>query len=66
MKYNNFIKNSCHYGDILAIPFFGLLVIYLYQIPHKTVIEGTLLFFAVCGFIFDMFYTYLFLSGVTS
>jgi hypothetical protein len=66
MNYNNFIKNSCHYGDIMAIPFFGLLVMYLYQIPHKTIVEFALLFFAVCGFVLDIFYTYLFLSGITS
>jgi len=66
MNYNNFIKNSCHYGDIMAIPFFALLVIYLYQIPHKTIVEFALLLFAVCGFVLDIFYTYLFLSGFTS
>jgi hypothetical protein len=61
MKYNNFIKNSSHYGDILAIPFFGLLVIYLYQIPNKTLIEFVLLIFSIGGFVLDIFYTYLFL-----
>jgi len=66
MKYNNFIKNACHYGDMVAIPFFGLLIIYLYHIQHKTAIEFVLLFFSVCGFVLDIFYTYLFLSGIHS
>ena len=35
MKYNNFVKNFSHYGDILAIPFFALLVIYFYNIEEN-------------------------------
>ena len=38
MKYNNFIKNCSHYGDILAIPFFALLAIYFYNIEDKSII----------------------------
>jgi len=65
MKYNNFIKNSSHYGDILAIPFFALLAIYFYNIEEKSIIEYVLLYFSISGFILDIFYTYIFLSHFT-
>lgn len=62
MKKPNFIQISSHYGDILAIPFFALLVIYFYNIEHKTIIEYVLLLFSISGFILDILYTYIFLS----
>jgi hypothetical protein len=65
MKYNNFIKNSSHYGDILAIPFFALLTIYFYNIEEKSILEHVLLYFSISGFILDIFYTYIFLSHFT-
>jgi hypothetical protein len=65
MKYNNIIKNSSHYGDILAIPFFALLVFYFYNIEQKSIMEYVLLYFSICGFLFDIFYTYLFLYYFT-
>jgi hypothetical protein len=61
MNYNNFIKNCSHYGDILAIPFFALLVFYFYNIENKSIIEYVLLFFSISGFLLDVLYTYLFL-----
>lgn len=61
MNYNNFIKKSSHYGDILAIPFFALLVIYFYNIEHKSILEYVLFMFSISGFILDILYTYLFL-----
>ena len=61
MKYNNFIKNFSHYGDILAIPLFALLVIYFYNIEDKSTIEYILLLFSISGFILDILYTYIFL-----
>ena len=66
MKYNNFIKNFSHYGDILAIPFFALLVIYFYNIEDKSIIEYALLCFSISGFILDILYTYIFLSYFNS
>ena len=66
MKYNNFIKNCSHYGDILAIPFFALLVIYFYNIKHKSTMEYVLLCFSISGFILDILYTYIFLSRYKS
>lgn len=64
MNYNYHYKNISHYGDILAIPFFALLIIYLYSIKNKSVIEYILLFFSISGFILDILYTYLFLSYI--
>lgn len=63
MKY---IKNFSHYGDILAIPFFALLVIYFYKIENKNTIEYVLLLFSISGFILDILYTYIFLSYFNS
>jgi hypothetical protein len=64
MKYDNFIKNFSNYGDILAIPFFALLVIYFYNIKNKSTIEYVLLWFSISGFILDILYTFIFLSRV--
>jgi hypothetical protein len=60
LKHNNFIKNISHYGDILAIPFFALLVIYFYNIKNKSILEYVLLCFSICGFILDILYSYIF------
>jgi hypothetical protein len=62
MEYNNIINNLSHYGDILAIPFFALLINYFYHIENKSMIEYVLLLFSISGFILDIFYTYIFLS----
>ena len=56
------LQNLSHYGDILAIPFFYLLVVYFYKIQNKTPLEYVLLAFAICGFVLDIFYTYLFVT----
>jgi len=66
MKYNNFIRSSSHYGDILAIPFFGLLIIYFYNIENKSIIENVLLFFSISGFVLDILYTYIFITYLNS
>ena len=62
MKYDNIIKNASHYGDILAIPFFALLMVYFNNIQDKSIIEYILLYFSISGFILDILYTYIFLS----
>jgi hypothetical protein len=62
MKYNKIIKNGSHYGDILAIPFFALLVVYFYNIEDKTIMEYILLGFSISGVVLDILYTYIFLS----
>jgi len=64
--YNTIIKNCCHFGDILAIPFFALLVIYFYTIENKSTIEYVLLLFSISGFVLDIFYTYIYLSHLNS
>jgi hypothetical protein len=66
MKYNNFYKNCSHYGDILAIPLFALLVIYFYNIEHKSMLEYVLLYFSMSGFILDILYTYIFFTRKNS
>ncbi len=58
MKY----ENLSNYGDILAIPFFALLTIYLYNIEDKSTILYLLLSFSISGFILDCLFTYIFLS----
>lgn len=61
MKYNYISNNLSHYGDIIAIPFFAMLVIYFYNIQNKSTIEYILLLFSISGFLLDIIYTYLFL-----
>ena len=56
------LYNICHYGDILAIPFFLLLTIYFYRLEEKTTMEYVFLFFSFTGFVIDMLCTYLFLT----
>jgi hypothetical protein len=63
MKLNLYNKdNFSHYGDILAIPFFGLLIFYFFTIENKNLIEWILLLFSICGFLLDILYTIIFLS----
>ena len=63
---NKYIKNLSHYGDILAVPFFALLVIYFYNIEHKSIKEYILFFFSISGFVVDIFFTYMFLFHTTT
>jgi hypothetical protein len=60
---SGFINNISHYGDIIAIPFFLLAVIYFSNIKNRTHIENTLLFFSISGLLFDLFFTFLFLKS---
>ena len=57
------LKYLSHYGDILAIPFFALLIIYFYYIEHKTPVEYILFFFSIGGFLLDILYTLIFFNG---
>jgi len=66
MKYNYIINNLSHFGDILAIPLFALLVIYFYKIREKSLIEYILFWFSISGLILDILYTYLFLCHFKS
>ena len=60
------LRNLSHYGDILAIPFFYLLIVYFYKIQNKTTLEYVLLAFAICGFVLDIFYTYVFVNRMNN
>ena len=56
--------NISHYGDILAIPFFGLLVNYFYNIKNKSIIEYILFYFSIAGFVLDIIFTYIYLNNL--
>ena len=64
MNFN--INNLIHYGDILAIPFFALLVIYFYHIENKSIIEYILFYFSISGVLIDTFFTYTFFTRLKS
>ena len=53
-------QNISHYGDVLAIPFFALLMIYFNNIKEKSILEYVLFSFAISGFVLDIIYTYMF------
>lgn len=56
------LKNASHYGDILAVPFFFMLVVYFYNIEHKSILEYVLFAFSIAGFVLDIYFTIRFLS----
>lgn len=56
------MENLSHYGDIIAIPFFGLLVYYFYSKAHRSAFENILLIFSIGGFVLDILYTIEFLN----
>ena len=55
--------NLSNYGDVLAIPFFLLLVIYFYEKENKTIFEYILYLFSISGFLLDSYFTYLFYTS---
>ncbi len=57
----NIIKNISHIGDIIAIPFFILLVHYFYNLKNKNIIENILFLFSLGALIADLFFTFLFI-----
>ena len=59
IKLNN---ELAHYGDVLAIPFFGLCIYYFMNIKRKTWFEYSLLIFTILGFCFDILYTYIYFT----
>ena len=56
--------NISHYGDILAIPFFALLVNYFYNIKNKSIIEYILYLFSIAGLVLDILFTYMFFNNL--
>lgn len=63
MIFNNIRNDLSNYGDILAIPFFALLIIYFYNIKNKSILEYILFYFSIAGFVLDILYTIMFLSN---
>ncbi len=57
MDYENIIDIFRRIGDIVAIPFFGLLVLYFYKKQNKTFIEKLLFLFAIFGLLFDIIFS---------
>ena len=55
-----------HIGDILAIPFFGLLVYYFFHLNNRTFLEDILLLFSFIGFFADILFTYMFFTKRTN
>lgn len=54
-----------HYADMLAIPFFVLLVLYFSKMQHKSATEIILYLFSLVALIVDVgFTTYQFLANV--
>ena len=54
--------NIVHYADMLAIPFFLVLTIYLFN-KKRTFIENLLLLFAVSGLVLDVYFSYNFINN---
>lgn len=52
------MKHISKIGDIFAIPFFLLLMIYLIRKKKRTFVEKMLLFFAIVGFVADILFTF--------
>ncbi len=58
------LNNMVHYGDMLAIPFFFITFCYFLLKKNKTLLEIVLMIFALCGFLFDSFFTYNYLVNI--
>jgi hypothetical protein len=54
-------KDIVRFGDILAIPFFLILIFYFIKKQTLSDIEILLLLFSIGGFLFDTFFTFLYL-----
>jgi hypothetical protein len=51
-----------HYGDMLAIPFFLITLIYFYQRENKTLLENLLMIFIFICLLADIAFTFLFFT----
>ena len=56
------LSKLAHYGDLLAIPFFIISVLYFYQIENKSLLEMGIMVFLLIALLFDTFCSILFLS----
>jgi hypothetical protein len=55
------MENIIHYSDILAIPFFIVLIVYIASKPKKTMMEYIILCFGIVGFCCDVLFSVYFL-----
>jgi hypothetical protein len=55
------MENIIHYADILAIPFFIVLIVYIASKQKKTMMEYVLLCFAIVGLCCDVLFSVYFL-----
>ncbi len=58
-----FINKISHYGDIAAIPFFLITLIYFYRIKNKTLLEYVITSFIGISLFADILFTYIFLTS---
>jgi hypothetical protein len=56
------IDDLTHYGDLIAIPMFFVLIIYFYNKKNKNKLEYILFVFAIGGFISDILFSLDFLN----
>jgi hypothetical protein len=55
------MENIIHYSDILAIPFFIILIVYIAGKQKKTIMEYVILSFAIVGLFCDVLFSVYFL-----
>ena len=58
MKVSN---KLAHYGDMIAIPFFIITLIYFFNIENKTNLEYLIILFLTIALICDVVFTYIFM-----
>jgi hypothetical protein len=58
------IQNIFHYGDLLAIVGFIMLIIYFYNIKEKTTYEYLLFAFSIGGLIADIIFSIIYFSNI--
>lgn len=59
------LKNISHIGDILAIPFFIITIIYFSKIKNRTFIENIILLFTCTALLFDIFFTFIYFKVIS-
>jgi hypothetical protein len=55
------MENIIHYSDIIAIPFFIVLIVYIANKQKKSIIEYVLLCFSIIGLCCDLLFSAYFL-----
>ncbi len=56
------LNKLAHYGDLLAIPFFIISLLYFYQIENKSLLEMGIMVFLFIALLFDTFCSILFFA----